>query len=219
MTRKANPALNMPRSAAADLQSHDSSTACTATADPDAVTAALESGASLAAAPQVGKDPAHFWEYKTLEQMTDAEWEAVCDGCAKCCLNKIIHDDDEAAAGPTDYVMPDETVYFTNIACQYLNSNSCECTKYQQRTVIVPDCIKLTKENIKDIFFMPPSCSYRRLQEGRGLPSWHPLLNNGKKSLMHKKQMSVRNKTLSETQVHPELYEDYIVTWPLNDLD
>ena len=160
-----------------------------------------------------------FWEQKSLSEMNDAEWEALCDGCAKCCLNKFIDDEDEEAEGPTDYIKPDEQIHFTNIACQYLNSNKCECTCYDNRTVLVPDCVKLTKENLKDIFFMPTSCSYRRLQEGRGLPSWHPLLNGGKKSLMHKKQMSVRNKTISELQVNLDDFEDFIVRWPLNDLD
>ncbi len=160
-----------------------------------------------------------FWEIKSLEQMTTEEWEAVCDGCAKCCLNKFIDDEDEEAQGPTDYIKPDEQVYFTNIACRYLDSNKCACTVYDKRTELVPDCVKLTQDNLKDIFFMPNSCSYRRLHEGRGLPSWHPLLNNGKKSLMHKKQMSVRNKTISEDAVDMEKFEDYIVTWAINDLD
>ncbi|WP_419571534.1 YcgN family cysteine cluster protein [Rheinheimera sp.] len=158
-----------------------------------------------------------FWEQKSLEDMSTQEWEALCDGCAKCCLNKFI--DDEEQEGPTDYIADEETVYYTNIACKYLNSHKCECTVYDQRTVLVPDCVKLTKENLKDIFFMPNSCSYRRLYEGRGLPSWHPLLNGGKKSLMHKKQMSVRNKTISEDAVDMEKFEDYIVSWALNDLD
>ncbi len=160
-----------------------------------------------------------FWETKSLMEMSNEEWEAVCDGCAKCCLNKFIDDEDEAAEGPTDFIREGETVHFTNIACQYLNSNKCECDCYELRTVLVPDCVKLTRENLKDIFFMPTSCSYRRLQEGRGLPSWHPLLNGGKKSLMHKKQMSVRNKTISERAVSIDDFEDHIVTWPLNDLD
>ncbi|WP_337840607.1 YcgN family cysteine cluster protein [Rheinheimera sp.] len=158
-----------------------------------------------------------FWEHKSLEDMSTQEWEALCDGCAKCCLNKFI--DDEEQEGPTDYIDDEETVYYTNIACRYLNSHKCECTVYDQRTVLVPDCVKLTKENLKDIFFMPTSCSYRRLYEGRGLPSWHPLLNGGKKSLMHKKQMSVRNKTISEDAVDMDKFEDYIVSWALNDLD
>ncbi|MDP4529611.1 YcgN family cysteine cluster protein [Alkalimonas delamerensis] len=161
-----------------------------------------------------------FWEHKSLAEMTQQEWEAVCDGCAKCCLNKFIDDDAaELEFAPTDQLHQGEEVHYTNIACRYLNSHKCECTEYQQRTVLVPDCIQLTKDNLSDIFFMPPSCSYRRLHEGRGLPSWHPLLNNGKKSLMHKKQMSVRNKTISETQVDMQDFEDFIVRWPLNDLD
>ncbi|MFN3900218.1 MAG: YcgN family cysteine cluster protein [Alishewanella aestuarii] len=158
-----------------------------------------------------------FWEQKSLGEMNDAEWEALCDGCAKCCLNKFIDDDEEE--GPTAELKQGEEVVFTNIACRYLNSHKCECTQYSQRTVLVPDCIKLTKDNLKDIFFMPNSCAYRRLHEGRGLPSWHPLLNGGKKSLMHKKQMSVRNKTISEDLVNLDDFQDYIVSWPLNDLD
>ncbi|MDP4534676.1 YcgN family cysteine cluster protein [Alkalimonas collagenimarina] len=158
-----------------------------------------------------------FWEHKSLADMDQAEWEAICDGCAKCCLNKFIDDDAELA--PTDELHEGEVVHYSNIACRYLNAHKCECTQYDQRTILVPDCIELTKENLADIFFMPTSCSYRRLHEGRGLPSWHPLLNNGKKSLMHKKQMSVRNKTISEAQVDLNDFEDYIVRWPLNDLD
>jgi hypothetical protein len=160
-----------------------------------------------------------FWEQKTLLEMNDEEWEAVCDGCAKCCLNKFIDDDDEEDVSPTDFIRDGEVVHYTNIACQYLNSHKCECECYELRTTLVPDCVKLTKENIKDIFFMPNSCAYRRLHEGRGLPGWHPLLNGGKKSLMHKKQMSVRNKTISELAVRLEDFEDHIVSWPLNDLD
>lgn len=160
---------------------------------------------------------ANFWQHKTLAEMNNEEWEALCDGCAKCCLNKFIDDDEEE--GPTAILHQNEQVHYSNIACRYLNSHKCECTQYELRTVLVPDCIKLTKENLKDIFFMPNSCAYRRLHEGRGLASWHPLLNGGKKSLMHKKQMSVRNKTISEDHVDMDKFEDYIVSWPLNDLD
>ncbi len=98
---------------------------------------------------------AKFWETKSLEQMTTEEWEAVCDGCAKCCLNKFIDDEDEEAEGPTDYIKPDEQIHFTNIACRYLDSHKCACTVYEKRTVLVPDCVKLTQDNLKDIFFMP----------------------------------------------------------------
>lgn len=158
-----------------------------------------------------------FWENTALEDMTQAQWEAVCDGCAKCCLHKFIDDDDETVEGPTDYLHDGEQIHFTNIVCQYLNTKSCSCTQYQQRTALVPDCVKLTKQNLDKIFYMPPSCSYRRLHEGRGLPSWHPLLNRGKKTAMHRAGMSVRGKIISENEVGLADFEDYIVRWPLDD--
>ncbi|GGW94889.1 YcgN family cysteine cluster protein [Alteromonas halophila] len=160
-----------------------------------------------------------FWETKTLEEMNDAEWEAVCDGCAKCCLHKFIDDDSSDDAQPTDVLYEGEQVHYTSIVCTLLNTKRCECSQYEKRTELVPDCVKLTKENLKDIFFMPPSCSYRRLYEGRGLPAWHPLLNKGKKSAMHSKGMSVRGKTVDEADVSLEDAEDYIALWPLEDID
>ena len=161
-----------------------------------------------------------FWETKTLDEMSQQEWESLCDGCAKCCLHKFI--DDEAAdedLTPTDHLHTHEQIHYTNIACSLLNTKTCQCSQYENRTSLVPDCVKLTKENIKDIFFMPPSCAYRRLNEGRGLPSWHPLLNKGKKHIMHQKGMSIRNKTVFETDVDINEFEDYIALWPLEDID
>lgn len=162
---------------------------------------------------------AAFWEEKTLSEMTRAEWESLCDGCGKCCLHKFI--DDEAVETPesTDVLQEGETVEFTNIVCDYLNTKTCSCTQYQKRTELVPDCVQLTKDNLQDIFYMPNSCTYRRLHEGRGLPQWHPLLNRNKKTAMHKAGMSVRGKTVYEHQVDKEKYEDYIVLWPLQDID
>lgn len=160
-----------------------------------------------------------FWLKRSLEQMSQPEWEAICDGCGKCCLNTFIDSEDEDEFTATDQLREGEELIFTNIVCQYLDNDTCGCSEYANRQTLVPSCVKLTKENLKDIFFMPTSCSYRRLQEGRGLPSWHPLLNGGKKSLMHKKQMSVRNKTISERAVNFADFEDHIVSWPLNDLD
>ncbi|WP_102798452.1 YcgN family cysteine cluster protein [Bowmanella denitrificans] len=159
-----------------------------------------------------------FWEQKPLEQMNDIEWEALCDGCGKCCLHKVI-EDEEGDGLATDELRPGEEVQYTNVVCHLLNTKRCECTQYQKRTILVPDCVKLTKANLKDIFFMPASCSYRRLYEGRGLPSWHPLLHKGKKSAMHKAGMSVRGKTVSDDGISVDDLEDYIVVWPLQDLD
>lgn len=160
-----------------------------------------------------------FWETKQLEEMNDSEWESLCDGCGKCCLHKFIDDEEIEEAETTDVINPGESVHYTNIVCSYLNTKSCSCTQYEKRTELVPECVKLTKDNLKDIFFMPPSCTYRRLHEGRGMPSWHPLLNRGKKTAMHKAGMSVRSKTIYEVDVDLTQFEDYIALWPLEDLD
>lgn len=160
-----------------------------------------------------------FWESKSLQEMSQTEWEAICDGCGKCCLHKFIHDEQSEEALPTDTLRQGEEVDYTSIVCSYLNTKTCSCTQYERRTELVPDCVQLTKDNLKDIFFMPPSCSYRRLHEGRGLPSWHPLLNRNKKTAMHKAGMSVRNRTVYEHDVDMNEFEDYIVLWPLDDLD
>jgi len=163
-----------------------------------------------------------FWQTKSLSEMTRPEWESLCDGCAKCCLNKFIddeHTDDESELLPTDHINEGEQIYYSNIACHLLNEKSCQCSKYEQRTKLVPDCVRLTQENIDAVFFMPPSCTYRRLQEGRGMPSSHPLLHKGKKSAMHKARMSVRGKIVKDNEVSLEDFEDHIVIWPLNDID
>lgn len=160
-----------------------------------------------------------FWETKQLEEMNDSEWESLCDGCGKCCLHKFIDDEEIEVAETTDVINPGESVHYTNIVCSYLNTKTCSCTQYEKRTELVPECVKLTKDNLKDIFFMPPSCTYRRLHEGRGMPSWHPLLNRGKKTAMHKAGMSVRSKTIYEVDVDLTQFEDYIALWPLEDLD
>ncbi|KJY95660.1 YcgN family cysteine cluster protein [Pseudoalteromonas ruthenica] len=162
-----------------------------------------------------------FWQTKSLAQMSDQEWEAICDGCGKCCLNTFIDSDEEQQEdfAATTELRPGEQLIYTNIVCQYLDNKTCNCTEYANRQRLVPSCVKLTKDNIDDIFFMPNSCSYRRLQEGRGLASWHPLLNKGKKSKMHSAGISVRNKTVKDCDVELEYFEDHIAQWPQNDCD
>ncbi|MDF0535956.1 YcgN family cysteine cluster protein [Shewanella yunxiaonensis] len=144
-----------------------------------------------------------FWLSKTLEEMTTDEWEQLCDGCGKCCLNKII--DDET-----------DKLYYTNVACKLLSDKDCRCSHYSQRFELVPQCTAVTPQNIASLDWLPDSCAYRRLYLGRSLPSWHPLLTGNKKQ-MHKMGMSVKGKIVSETRVR-EL-EDYIVIWPLQDID
>lgn len=157
-----------------------------------------------------------YWEDTALADMNEAQWEAICDGCAKCCLHKFIDDDDVDEVEFTEHVKVDgEEMHFTNIACQYLHTKTCGCTVYDKRTELVPQCVKLTQDNLPHIFYMPPSCSYRRLHEGKGLADWHPLLNKGKKTQMHTAGISVRGKTISELDADMAHFEDYIVVWPL----
>ncbi|GAA6205783.1 YcgN family cysteine cluster protein [Thalassotalea sp. SU-HH00458] len=163
-----------------------------------------------------------FWQTKSLSEMTRSEWESLCDGCAKCCLHKFIDDEDtteETELMPTTHIKEGEQMSYSNIACYLLNDKSCQCTQYDKRTKLVPDCVQLTQDNLDAIFFMPPSCTYRRLKEGRGIPSWHPLLHKGKKTAMHKAGMSVRGKIVKDSEVDIDFFEDYIVSWPLNDID
>jgi uncharacterized cysteine cluster protein YcgN (CxxCxxCC family) len=125
-----------------------------------------------------------FWETKTLSQMTAAEWESLCDGCGLCCLVRL---QDEA----TGEVVP------TSLHCRLFNPNSCRCSDYANRTRHVPDCVKLTPGNIDDLYWMPRSCAYRRLNEGKPLPRWHPLVTGDPESV-HAAGVSVRGKTVSE---------------------
>ncbi len=125
-----------------------------------------------------------FWQTKTLEQMTAAEWESLCDGCGLCCL--IRFEDEE-----TGEVIP------TRVACKLLDQHLCRCKDYVNRKAHVPDCIKLTPWNIEALAWMPPSCAYRRLHEGRDLPAWHPLLTGDPESV-HEAGISIRDQTISE---------------------
>ena len=125
-----------------------------------------------------------FWQTKTLEQMTAAEWESLCDGCGLCCL--IRFEDEE-----TGEVIP------TRVACKLLDQHLCRCTDYVNRKAHVPDCIKLTPWNIEALAWMPASCAYRRLHEGRDLPEWHPLVTGDPESV-HEAGVSIRDQTVSE---------------------
>lgn len=161
-----------------------------------------------------------FWLKKALAEMNQDEWEAICDGCGKCCLHTFIDSDEQDETFESTNVLREgEEIIYTAIVCRYLDTKKCFCTEYEQRTTLVPSCVKLTKDNIDDIFFMPPSCSYRRLHEGRGLASWHPLLNNGSKAVMHRMGISVKGRVMKDNQIDMELFEDYIADWPKEDHD
>jgi uncharacterized cysteine cluster protein YcgN (CxxCxxCC family) len=125
-----------------------------------------------------------FWRRKTLEQMTAAEWESLCDGCGLCCLVRF--EDEE-----TGEVIP------TRVHCKLFDPGVCRCSDYANRKAHVPDCIKLTPHNIEALEWMPKSCAYRRLYEGRDLADWHPLISGDPESV-HRAGISVRGQTVSE---------------------
>jgi uncharacterized protein len=142
-----------------------------------------------------------FWLHKTLDEMTPAEWEALCDGCGKCCLLKLEFEETGELA-------------FTDVSCKLLDTETARCCDYPNRVEHVPDCVKLTAQNVDELSFMPPSCAYRLLSEGKPLRKWHPLVS-GDPDSVHKAGMSVRNRVISEILVPDE--QDllaHIVKWP-----
>jgi uncharacterized protein len=140
---------------------------------------------------------APFWRTKRLDQMTKAEWESLCDGCGRCCLNKL-----EEADGSIEH---------TNVACRLLDLDACRCSKYQQRHRLVSDCVQLTPDNVDDLSWLPPTCAYRLVAEGKNLYWWHPLVS-GDPELVHVAGISVRGRCVSERTAGP--LEHHIVTWP-----
>ena len=139
-----------------------------------------------------------FWEKYALEDMTKSEWEAVCDGCGKCCLIKL-EDPDTAQ------------VEYTNVACKLFDEASCQCSQYEIRKSIVPSCVFLAPETIeKASYWLPDSCGYKLLHQGYELPLWHPLLT-GSREAMHEAGASMINRTIPEYEVDEEDLEDYIV--------
>ena len=138
-----------------------------------------------------------FWKIKSLEQMTSAEWESICDGCAKCCIFKF--EDDET-----------ERILQTDVVCKLLDLSSCSCTKYGKRNQLVPDCITITAENILQLKWMPSSCSYRLLAEGKDLPMWHPLITKDSKSTPLAGK-TVQGNVVSESEVDD--IEERIIGW------
>ncbi len=125
-----------------------------------------------------------FWETKTLRQMTVRDWESLCDGCGLCCLIRFEDED-------TGEIIP------TRVACKLFDADLCRCSNYAERRKHVPDCIKLTPDNIDDLMWMPASCAYRRLHEGKPLPDWHPLIT-GDPDSVHKAGVSVRGQVVNE---------------------
>ena len=138
-----------------------------------------------------------FWELP-LDSLDPEEWEALCDGCGKCCLNKIEYEDTGELA-------------FTRIACRLLDGQSCRCSSYPNRHDFVPDCVVLTPKKLKEIaWWLPATCAYRLRAEGRPLYEWHPLVSGDAESV-HRAGASVRGWTVSEVSLSEDDWEDYII--------
>src|SRR5881397_538958 len=156
---------------------------------------------TAASKPSSGQE-GFFWKTKTLEEMSNVEWESLCDGCARCCLEKL-EDEDTGK------------IYFTHVACKLLDAGLCTCKDYPNRSDKVPDCVRLTPENVRTLNWLPPTCGYRLVADGRDLYWWHPLVS-GDPDTVHSAGISVRGKVkASEDEVPDAELEARIVSWPV----
>ena len=143
-----------------------------------------------------------FWRRKRMDQMSPAEWEALCDGCGKCCLNKL--EDEETGE-----------VALTKVACRLFDDMTCHCAQYPIRHQFVPECIVLRPGNIaENLYWMPQTCAYRLIYEGRPLHDWHPLVS-GTPETVHAAGVSMQGATVAEFEVAEDEWEDYVIEEPV----
>lgn len=140
---------------------------------------------------------APFWERKTLTEMTTDEWESLCDGCGKCCLIKLEDEDTGELA-------------FTSVVCDLIDLDSCRCTRYSERCQLVPDCLDLKQHDFSEYRWMPSTCAYRLLMDGKPLADWHPLISGTSESVKEA-GVSITSYAIKESQVDD--LEDHIIEW------
>ena len=140
-----------------------------------------------------------FWLHKSLEQMSDYEWESLCDGCGRCCLVKLENEDNG-------------DIYFTNIACRLFDADNCNCRDYAHRTEEIAGCLMLRPLTESLLSALPFSCAYRSLVEGRGLADWHPLIS-GDPETVNQAGISMRGQVFSEESIHQDEWEEHIISF------
>lgn len=138
-----------------------------------------------------------FWQTKSLREMTREEWESLCDGCALCCLHKL-EDEDTGE------------VYYTEVHCRYMERDACRCSVYESRHIKVENCVWLTPDQVESFVWLPETCAYRLLSEGKPLAQWHPLVS-GDPNSVHDAGISIRGKGFSDAEVPEEEWEDHII--------
>lgn len=138
-----------------------------------------------------------FWETKKLHEMSNAEWESLCDNCGKCCLIKLEDEDTGELA-------------FTNVVCNLINLETCRCTRYSERTTLVPECLDLKQHDFSQYNWLPDTCAYRLLSDGKPLPSWHPLIT-GNNASVKAAGVCITSYAIKESEVAD--LEDHIISW------
>jgi uncharacterized cysteine cluster protein YcgN (CxxCxxCC family) len=143
--------------------------------------------------------PPDFWRRKRLEELSPDEWEALCDGCGRCCLHKLEDADTRELS-------------YTRVACRLLDLDTCRCGDYANRHRRVPDCVSITPAVLRSCRWLPWTCAYRRLAEGRDLAWWHPLVS-GDAATVVQAGISVRGRVLSERHVPVEGLDEHEIRW------
>jgi uncharacterized cysteine cluster protein YcgN (CxxCxxCC family) len=158
-------------------------------------------GLNEVAMSELSEAPLPFWRTKTLDEMSTSEWESLCDGCARCCLVKLEEEDNGR-------------IHYTDLGCTLLDGKTCRCHDYPQRQQRVKDCVKLTPETVRALSWLPVTCAYRAIADGRDLAWWHPLVS-GSPDTVHEAGVSVRGRVAaSEDDVPQDDWPTHIVKWP-----
>lgn len=140
-----------------------------------------------------------FWQELSLSEMTRAQWESLCDGCGRCCLHKIEYEDTNE-------------IYFTDVACRYLDEETCQCPHYGVRQSKVPDCLTIYPNWGKKFLWLPTTCAYRLLSENKPLFDWHPLIS-GDVNSVHLAGISVRGRTYRDDEIPQEEVYKHVINW------